>query len=99
MDFDQVELDEAPAAQVLELARAQGLTRARGANLPRPQEYPANGYYQVRKLRTKGGLALVYRWPVNETDARPHELCPCGSGRLFGKCCMVTKNVTIGQLN
>ena len=101
---DQLELDEAPqealpAAQILELARAQGLTRARGANLPRPEGLPANGWYQVRKLRTEGGLALVYRWAVNETDARPHELCPCGSGRLFGKCHMETKNLTIGRLN
>lgn len=102
MDVDQVDQapqEALPAAQILELARAQGLTRARGANLPRPEGLPANGWYQVRKLRTEGGLALVYRWAVNQTDARPHELCPCGSGRLFGKCCMVTVNRTIGRLN
>lgn len=103
MDFDQVEMTGAPealpVAEVLELARAMGLTRARGARLPRPEGLPANGWYQVRKLRTEGALALVYRWAENETEARPHELCPCGSGRLFGKCCMKTGNLTIGRLN
>ena len=97
---DQVEIDEAlPAAQILEMARAQGMTTARGARLPRPEGLPADGWYQVRKLRTPGGRALVYRWPVNVTDARPHELCPCGSGKLFGRCHMQTANKTIGRLN
>ena len=100
MDYDQVEdLAEAlPAEAVLELARSQGLTRARGANLPRPEGLPAGGWYQTRNLRT-GGRALIWRWPTNETTARPHELCPCGSGRLFGRCCMTTRNKTIGRLN
>lgn len=100
--FDQVEIDELPEAlpadQVLELARSQNLTRARGANLPRPEGLPAGGWYQTRTLRT-GGRVLVYRWPVNETDARPHEACPCGSGKTFARCCMQTGNKTLGKLN
>lgn len=99
--FDQVEVDDLPEAlpadQVLELARSQGLTRARGANLPRLEGYPA-GWYQTRTLRT-GGRVLVYRWPVNETDARPHDLCPCESGKTFARCCMKTGNKTLGRLN
>ena len=100
--FEEVEIDELPevlpADQVLELARSQNLTRARGANLPRPEGLPANGWYQTRTLRT-GGRVLVYRYPVNETDARPHELCPCESGKTFGRCCMTTGNKTLGRLN
>jgi hypothetical protein len=99
MDYDQVEeLAELPAEDVLELARSQGLTRARGARLPRPAGLPAGGWYQTRQLRT-GGRALIYRYPTNQTDARPHEPCPCGSGKLFGRCCMTTANKTIGRLN
>lgn len=98
--FEEVEdlPDVLPANEVLELARSQNLTRARGANLPRPAGLPANGWYQTRKQRT-GGRVLVYRWPVNETDARPHEDCPCGSGKTFGRCCMHTRNKTLGLLN
>ena len=98
-DFDQIEeLAAMPAEDVLELARSQGLTHARGARLPRPAGLPAGGWYQTRRLRT-GGRALMWRWPTNETTARPHELCPCGSGKLFGRCCMKTANRTIGRLN
>jgi hypothetical protein len=99
MDYDQAEeLAELAPEAVLELARAQGLTRARGAHLPRPAGLPAGGWYQTRQLRT-GGRALIYRYPTNQTDARPHEPCPCGSGKLFGRCCMTTANKTIGRLN
>ena len=99
-ELDQVEElpDVLPADQVLELARSMGLTKARDANLPRPEGLPANGWYQTRPQRT-GGRVLMYRWPVNETTARPHELCPCGSGKLFGRCCMKIKSTTLGQLN
>jgi len=99
MDYDQVDMAEAlPAEEVLELARSQGLTRARGANLPRPAGLPAGGWYQTRQLRT-GGRTLIYRWPTNQTDARPHEPCPCGSGKTFGRCCMETGAKTLGRLN
>lgn len=98
--FEEVEElpDVLPANEVLELARSQNLTRARGANLPRPAGLPVNGWYQTRKQRT-GGRVLVYRWPVNETDARPHDLCPCESGKTFARCCMKTGNKTLGRLN
>ena len=99
-ELDQVEElpDVLPANEVLELARSMGLTKARGAKLPRPEGLPAGGWYQTRNQRT-GGRVLVYRYPVNETDARPHEPCPCGSGKLFGRCCMKIKSTTLGQLN
>lgn len=107
MEGDQVivEVEEdqpeaLPIPKVLELARAKGLLRVRDARLPRPEGLPYPGWYQTQARTKKNqGRRLLWRWAANGNGTRPHDVCPCGSGRLFGKCCMKTKSKVLGPLD
>jgi len=54
----------APQDEILEQARAMGMTNARNKDLPRPEGLPLDGYYNVNRRKVGGAvyLYLFYRW-------------------------------------
>ena len=87
-----------PADQVVELVKALGLENLRGVELPKPEGLPRRGWYEARKVTKAGGRRLYWRWATDQT-ARPDDLCPCGSGRKFQRCCMRVASASLGRLN